>query len=143
MFEAAVDYAARTGTAIVHDAAYNDLVFDGRTPESFLATPGANEVGVEMWTMSKSYGMAGWRIGFVLGNAEIVERINLLNDHLRVGIFAPLQDAAIAALDRAAGLGRGAPGDLRAPARPARGRAARAAGLRGHVLRLAAASRKG
>jgi aminotransferase len=97
-FAAAVDYAGRTGTAIVHDAAYNDLVFDGRRPQSFLATPGAREVGVEMWSMSKSYGMAGWRIGFVVGNADIVERINLMNDHARVGIFAPLQHAAIAAL---------------------------------------------
>ena len=68
----------RTGAAVVHDAAYIDLVFDGRAPESFLATPGAKEVGVEMWSMSKTYGMAGWRIGFVVGNAEIVERINLL-----------------------------------------------------------------
>jgi aminotransferase len=51
-----------------------------------------------MWSMSKTYGMAGWRIGFVVGNAEIVERINQLNDHARVGIFAPLQEAAIAAL---------------------------------------------
>ena len=51
--------------------------------------------------MSKTYGMAGWRIGFVVGNAEIVERINLLNDHARVGIFAPLQTAAIAALEGA------------------------------------------
>jgi aminotransferase len=51
-----------------------------------------------MWSMSKTYGMAGWRIGFVVGNAEVVERINLLNDHSRVGIFAPLQAAAIAAL---------------------------------------------
>jgi aminotransferase len=52
-----------------------------------------------MWSMSKTYGMAGWRIGFVVGNAEIVERVNLFNDHSRVGIFAPLQAAAIAALD--------------------------------------------
>ena len=99
LFEAAVDYAGRTGTAIVHDAAYNDLVFDGRKPESFLATPGAKDVGVELWTMSKTFGMAGWRLGFVLGNAEIVERVNLLGDHSRVGILAPLQQAAIAALD--------------------------------------------
>ncbi len=98
-FEAAVAFAEQTGTAIIHDAAYMDLVFDGRKPESFLATPGAKDVGVELWSMSKTYGMAGWRIGFVLGNAEIVERINLLNDHARVGIFAPLQHAAIAALD--------------------------------------------
>jgi aminotransferase len=99
LFAAAVAYAQRTGTAVVHDAAYVDLVFDGRTPESFLATPGGMEVGVEMWSMSKSYGMAGWRIGFVVGNAELVERVNLLNDHVRVGIFVPLQEAAIAALE--------------------------------------------
>ncbi len=101
LFAAAVAYAQRTGTAIVHDAAYVDLVFDGRRPESFLATPGAKDVGVEMWSMSKTYGMAGWRIGFVVGNAEIVERINLLSDHTRVGIFVPLQEAAIAALEGA------------------------------------------
>ena len=89
----------RTGTAIVHDAAYNDLVFDGRVPESFLAVPGAKEAGVELWSMSKSYGMAGWRIGFVLGNAEIVERLNLLGDHARVGMFAALQHGAVAALE--------------------------------------------
>jgi len=98
-FEAAVAYAERTGAAIVHDAAYVDLVFDGRRPESFLAKPGAKEVGVEMWSMSKTYGMAGWRIGFVVGNAEIVERVNMLNDHARVGIFAPMQEATIAALE--------------------------------------------
>jgi aminotransferase len=97
-FEEAVAYAETTGAAIVHDFAYGDLVFDGREPRSFLATPGAKEVGVEMFSMSKSYGMAGWRVGFVVGNAEIVERINLLNDHCRVGIFRPIQEACIAAL---------------------------------------------
>jgi aminotransferase len=97
-FEAAVVYAHETGAAVVHDFAYGDLVFDGREPKSFLATPGAKDVGVEMFSMSKSYGMAGWRVGFVIGNAEIVERINLLNDHCRVGIFRPIQEACIAAL---------------------------------------------
>jgi aminotransferase len=97
-FERAIDYARETGAAIVHDFAYGDLVFDGREPRSFLAAPGAKDVGVEMFSMSKSYGMAGWRLGFVLGNAEIVERINLLNDHSRVGIFRPVQEAGIAAL---------------------------------------------
>ena len=97
-FEAAIDYAHETGAAVVHDFAYGDLVFDGREPKSFLATPGAKDVGVEMFSMSKSYGMAGWRVGFVVGNAEIVERINLLNDHCRVGIFRPIQEACIAAL---------------------------------------------
>jgi L-glutamine---4-(methylsulfanyl)-2-oxobutanoate aminotransferase len=98
-FEGAVRWAERTGGAVVHDAAYADIVFDGRAPQSFLATPGAKDVGVEMWSMSKTYGMAGWRIGFVVGNSEIVERINLLNDHARVGIFEPMQRAAIAALE--------------------------------------------
>jgi L-glutamine---4-(methylsulfanyl)-2-oxobutanoate aminotransferase len=97
-FEDAIAYAQRTGAAVVHDFAYGDLVFDGREPRSFLATPGAKETGVEMFSMSKSYGMAGWRVGFVVGNAEIVERINLLNDHCRVGIFRPIQEACIAAL---------------------------------------------
>jgi aminotransferase len=97
-FAEAVRYAEETGAAIVHDFAYGDLVFDGRRPESFLATPGAKEVGVEMLSMSKSYGMAGWRLGFVAGNAEIVARLNLLADHVRAGVFAPVQHAAIAAL---------------------------------------------
>jgi aminotransferase len=98
VFADAVRWAQRTGGAIVHDAAYCDLVYDGRVPQSFLATPGAKDVGVEMWSASKTYGMAGWRIGFVVGNAEIVERINLLNDHCRVGIFTPMQEAIVAAL---------------------------------------------
>jgi L-glutamine---4-(methylsulfanyl)-2-oxobutanoate aminotransferase len=98
-FDDAVAWARRTGGAVVHDAAYIDLVFDGRRPQSFLATASAKEVGVELWSMSKTYGMAGWRIGFVVGNAELVERINLFNDHTRVGIFSPLQSAAIAALE--------------------------------------------
>src|SRR3954451_3905390 len=95
-FEAAIEYGRETGAAVVHDFAYGDLVFDGRKPQSFLATPGAKDAGIEMFSMSKSYGMAGWRLGFVLGNAEIVERINLLNDHCRVGISRPVQEAAIA-----------------------------------------------
>ena len=99
VFESAVVWSRRTGGAVVHDAAYIDIVYDGRTPQSFLAVPGAKDVGVELWSMSKTYGMAGWRVGFVVGNAEIVERVNLLNDHSRVGIFAPVQAATIAALE--------------------------------------------
>jgi aminotransferase len=97
-FAAAVAYAQETGAAVVHDFAYGDIVFDGRTPQSFLAEPGAREVGVEMFSMSKTYGMAGWRLGFVVGNAEIVSRLDLLADHARVGIFTPVQHAGIAAL---------------------------------------------
>ncbi len=98
VFESAVAFAAETGGAVVHDFAYGDLVFDGRSPESFLATANAKNVGVEMFSMSKTYGMAGWRLGFVVGNAEIVERMELLQDHARAGIFVPIQEAGIAAL---------------------------------------------
>jgi aminotransferase len=99
VFDAAVRWSRRTGGAVVHDAAYIDLVFDGRSPASFLAAAGAKDAGVEVFSMSKTYGMAGWRIGFVVGNAEIVERINLFNDHTRTGMFAPLQAATVAALE--------------------------------------------
>ena len=98
VFADAVAFARETGAAIVHDFAYADLVFDGRRPESFLAEPGAREVGVEMFSLSKTYGMAGWRLGFVVGNAEIATRMDMLSNHARAGIFAPLQEAAIAAL---------------------------------------------
>jgi L-glutamine---4-(methylsulfanyl)-2-oxobutanoate aminotransferase len=97
-FAAAVEYGNQTGALVIHDFAYGDIVFDGRRPQSFLAEPGAKEVGVEMFSMSKTYGMAGWRLGFVVGNAEIVARLDLLADHARVGIFAPVQQAGIAAL---------------------------------------------
>ena len=98
VFSEAIEFARETGAAIVHDFAYGDLVFDGRRPESFLAEDGARDVGVEMFSLSKSYGMAGWRLGFVVGNAEIVGRLNLVQEHARSGIFVPLQRAAIAAL---------------------------------------------
>ena len=67
-------------------------------PASFLAEPGAHEVGAEMFSMSKTYGMAGWRLGFVVGNAELVDRVNLLGDHVRAGVFRPIQAAGVAAL---------------------------------------------
>jgi L-glutamine---4-(methylsulfanyl)-2-oxobutanoate aminotransferase len=98
VFAAAVEWAARTGAAVLHDFAYGDLVFDGRRPASFLAVDGARDVGVELFSMSKSYGMAGWRLGFVVGNAEIVSRIETVQDHVFAGIFRPVQEAGIAAL---------------------------------------------
>jgi aminotransferase len=98
VFGQAVHWAERTGAAVLHDFAYGDLVFDGRRPESFLAVDGARDVGVELFSMSKSYGMAGWRLGFVLGNSEIVARIEQLQDHVFAGIFRPVQEAGIAAL---------------------------------------------
>jgi len=98
VFDEAVRWAERTGACVLHDFAYGDLIFDGRRPESFLAAEGAREIGVELFSMSKSYGMAGWRLGFVLGNAEIVARIEELQDHVFAGIFRPVQEAGIAAL---------------------------------------------
>ena len=98
VFDDAVHWAEETGTVVVHDLAYADLVFDGREPWSFLTVPGAKEVGVELYSMSKTYGMAGWRLGFVVGNTEVVARINLLTTHVRSGVFRPVQEAGIAAL---------------------------------------------
>ena len=97
-FAEAVAFAERSGAAVLHDFAYGDLVFGGRRPASFLAEPGAKEVGVELFSMSKSYGMAGWRLGFAVGSADLVRRLELLNAHVRAGIFVALQEAAIAAL---------------------------------------------
>ena len=98
VFAEAVRFAEHSGASVLHDFAYGDLVFDGRRPASFLAEPGAKDVGIELFAMSKTYGMAGWRLGFAVGNAELVRRLELMQAHLRAGIFAPLQEAAIAAL---------------------------------------------
>jgi aminotransferase len=98
VFAEAVAFARETGAAVLHDFAYGDLVFDGREPRSFLAEPGAREVGIELFSLSKSYGMAGWRVGFALGNEEVVARLAWLQEHVFAGIFVPLQRAAVAAL---------------------------------------------
>jgi len=98
LFEEAVAWANRVDGWILHDFAYGDLVFDGRKPRSFLATDGARHVGVELFSMSKTYGMAGWRLGFAIGSPELVRRIELLQDHAFAGIFRPVQEAGIAAL---------------------------------------------
>ena len=98
LFAELVRWAERTGTFVLHDFAYADLEFDGRRPASFLAEPGAREIGAEMFSMSKTYGMAGWRLGFVVGNAGLVERLDLLGDHVRAGVFRPIQAAGVAAL---------------------------------------------
>jgi L-glutamine---4-(methylsulfanyl)-2-oxobutanoate aminotransferase len=98
LFDEAVAWAQANDACILHDFAYGDLVFDGRRPRSFLASEGARDVGIELFSMSKSYGMAGWRLGFAVGNEELVRRIELLQDHAFAGIFRPIQEAGITAL---------------------------------------------
>jgi aminotransferase len=98
LFEEAIEWARANDAWILHDFAYGDLVFDGRRPQSFLATEGARHAGIELFSMSKSYGMAGWRLGFAVGSPELVRRIEILQDHAFAGIFRPIQDAGIAAL---------------------------------------------
>jgi aminotransferase len=98
LFEEAVQWAERGEAWVLHDFAYGDLVFDGRGPQSFLAVDGARHVGIELFSMSKTYGMAGWRLGFAVGNPELVRRIELFQDHAFAGILRPIQEAGIAAL---------------------------------------------
>src|SRR4051794_36334690 len=98
VFDEAVAWAQRNEAWVMHDFAYGDLVFDGRRPQSFLAAEGARDVGIELFSMSKSYGMAGWRLGFALGNTELVRRIEAVQEHAFAGIFRPVQEAGVAAL---------------------------------------------
>src|SRR5204863_168659 len=98
VFEEAIAWAERARAWVMHDFAYGDLVFDGRAPQSFLTVDGAREIGFELFSMSKSYGMAGWRLGFALGNAEVIARFEELQNHQFAGIFMPVQQAGVAAL---------------------------------------------
>lgn len=97
-YEETVEFAAKHGIVVASDFAYGAIGFDGHRPISFLETPGAKEVGVEFYTLSKTYNMAGWRVGFALGNAEIIRLINQLQDHMYVSLFGGIQVAAQTAL---------------------------------------------
>ena len=98
-FDETVAFAKANDIAVMHDFAYGGIGFDGEKPISFLQAEGAKEVGIEMYTMSKTFNMAGWRVGFALGNAEIIEAINLLQDHLFINPFPAVQRAAATALN--------------------------------------------
>jgi aminotransferase len=97
-FERAVDWCRERGTWLVHDLAYGFLAFDGRRARSVLEADGARECAIELWSASKIYGMAGWRIGFAVGNAELVARIQTLLDHTTAGVFTAVQGGLAAAL---------------------------------------------
>jgi len=97
-FEQAVAFARERGLVAIHDSAYTEIAFDGYRPPSFLATPGAKEVGAEIFSLSKGWNMTGWRIGWIAGNAEVVDCYRRLKTNLDSGMFDALQLAGAAAL---------------------------------------------
>jgi alanine-synthesizing transaminase len=97
-FERLIGLALEHGTIVVHDFAYADICFDGYRAPSMLEVEGAREVGVEIFSMSKSYNMAGWRVGFCLGNAKMIAALARIKSYLDYGVFQPIQIASIIAL---------------------------------------------
>jgi len=97
-FEEIIRLASFHGTMVLHDFAYADLGFDGYKPPSILQVPGAQEVAVEIFSMTKSYNMAGWRVGFCLGNPRMIHALARIKSYLDYGIFQPIQIAAIIGL---------------------------------------------
>jgi alanine-synthesizing transaminase len=98
-FREIVDFAKRHDMYVIHDFAYADLVFDGYRAPSFLEVPGAKDVGVELFSLSKSYNMPGWRMGFVVGNKRLVHALTRIKSYLDYGTFQPIQIASIIALN--------------------------------------------
>jgi len=97
-FENVVAFAKKYDIIVCHDFAYSELTFDGYKPPSFLETPGAKDVGVEFHTLSKTYNMAGWRLGFCVGNREILKPLEELKSYLDYGVFTPIQLSGVLAL---------------------------------------------
>lgn len=97
-FNETVSFANQQDLCVVHDFAYGAIGFDGKRPMSFLETEGAKDIGIEIYTLSKTYNMAGWRVGFAVGNPSVVDSINLLQDHFYVSLFSAVQEAAAEAL---------------------------------------------
>jgi alanine-synthesizing transaminase len=102
-FERLVGFAKENEVLLVHDFAYADLGFDGYLPPSILEVPGAKEVAVEIYSLTKGHSMAGWRVGFMVGNPEAVSALAKLKSYLDYGTFQPIQIAAAAALDQGDG----------------------------------------
>ena len=97
-YEQLVAWAKKYHVGIISDFAYGAIGYDGKRPLSFMEIPGAKEVGIEFYTYSKTFNMAGWRIAFAVGNADIIGALNLIQDHLFVSLFPTLQAAAVDAL---------------------------------------------
>lgn len=100
-FERLVDFARAHALFLVHDFAYADIAFDGYRPPSLLEVPGAKRVGVELYTLTKGHSMAGWRVGFVVGNEQAIAALAKLKSYLDYGTFQPIQIASIVALNEA------------------------------------------
>ncbi|HRU39109.1 MAG TPA: aminotransferase class I/II-fold pyridoxal phosphate-dependent enzyme [Candidatus Goldiibacteriota bacterium] len=98
-FEKVVDFAVKNNIIVLHDNAYSELYFDDYIPSSFLQVPGAKEIGAEFYTLSKTYNMPGWRVGFLVGNRNIVRALERIKSYLDYGMFQPIQIAAIHALN--------------------------------------------
>src|ERR671912_1813018 len=100
-FQRVVDFAREQGVIVVHDFAYADLGFDGYEPPSILQAEGAKEVAVELYSMTKSFSMAGWRVAFMSGNAEVVGALAKIKSYLDYGVFQPIQIAATVTMNEA------------------------------------------
>lgn len=98
-FQKVVDFAKEHNIRVIHDMAYADLVFDGYKAPSFMQAEGAKDVGVEFYSMTKGYSMAGWRVGFCVGNEEMVHALTRIKSYLDYGIFQPIQIAATVGLN--------------------------------------------
>lgn len=98
-FERVVRFAKKENILVVHDLAYSEICFDGFTAPSFLQVKGAKNVGIEFYSMSKTYSMAGWRVGFAVGNCQMIEALAKIKGYYDYGMFAPVQVASIVALN--------------------------------------------
>ena len=98
-FGKVVDFAKEHDLIVIHDFAYGDIVFDGYRAPSFLQVPGAKDVGIEFFSLSKSYNMPGWRVGFAVGNSEIIHALARIKSYQDYGMFQPIQIAATVALN--------------------------------------------
>jgi LL-diaminopimelate aminotransferase len=99
-FEEVVRFAKKHSLIVCHDNAYSEVYFDGKKQPSFLETPGAKDVGVEFHSLSKTFNMTGWRVGFAIGHAKVIEGLAQVKTNIDSGIFNACQEAGIAALER-------------------------------------------
>lgn len=99
LYEEIVEFAKKYDILIIHDNAYSDIIFDGAHGGSFLATPGAKEIGVEFFSLSKSFNVTGARISFLVGRQDVIAALRKLRSQIDFGMFLPIQKAAIAALN--------------------------------------------